>query len=64
MRYLNIHMQMLRLEFMQIHLTLLISFFNLQLDLALLYLVPRGEWPLSLLGNSLLLKSELVPIYE
>ena len=64
MRYLEVHMQMLVLDFMQVYLTLFISFFNLLLDLAPLYLVPGGEWPFSLLGNSLLFRSELVPIHE
>ena len=48
---------------MQVHLTFLFfSFFNLHLTH--LYLVPEGEWPLSPLGNNLLLKSELVHIHE
>ena len=48
-------------------LTWLISFFNLQLDLVLLFFCTwslGSKWPLSPLGNSLLLKSELVPIHK
>ena len=40
MRYLDMYIQMLKIDFVQVHLSLFISFFNLQLDLALLYLVP------------------------
>ena len=62
MRYLNILMPLLILDFMQVHLT----FISLSLTYILIFCTwsPRGEWPLSSLGNSLLLRSKFIPIHK
>ena len=58
------HMQMLRVDFMQMYLTLYVSFFTWNLILLVYTWSLGGERPLTPLGNSLLLRSELVPIHE